>query len=927
MAVVLDLHGSREGLLHQRATMMSDGPDWDWDLYVAGDYETSGKKPEYALQPWRFPRGDAWVTSLAWVYRENKQTVVRGGLFPTKAQTADFIEFCLDTGRIVVGWNLAYDFAIMIALGFERWVHQLRAFDGMLAWRHLEVEPEYEMSAPSKKSYSLKNAVREFLPQHANYEDGISYHGTDPDELANLHEYNIKDNVFAIKIAKILYERMKPRQRRAFWIEQSCLSMVASANFHGLRIDTFQSHDLSGKMKTIAAARLASLKPHGVTEAVIRSPMQLSKLMYEDWKLPIRKYNKGKVDKKTGIKKPDQPSTDKEVLHELAFDGHARAKELREYREALNLDTKFCTALIKSVHYNEDGCAHPQARVFGTYTGRMTYSSKQGKGVHGTFPIGWAIHQMKNDPDFREQVIAPEGYTIVEWDAAGQEFKWMAVASRDPTMLSLCMPGEDPHSYMTSRIYGLDYKQCLVWHQGEDKAFKPKRKMGKVGNLCIAKGEVVLTDRGPCSIELVRSDDLVWDGEAFVAHDGVSFSGERWVIDNDGVLATPSHQVLVAGTWTAHDEAQRMGWTIDRACTHRHALRIMGGLARRAVREMWRDLCSGALRLWRRAGSQPEVYGDGAVFTVQGLRCTPAASSGRRFDRDRRSDEAFAEACQRMVSALRQPEGSLMAKLRSAWDRVSVLISGGSRGVHQGYVAAFNLPQAGHRPQGQRWSLRAWKSALGYAKTEPRQSQIVETYDIVNCGPRTRYAINGRIVHNSLQYRTSAPKFRTVARVQHDIPMTVAEAQLIHRTYPNTYPGVPVYWQRQIAIVQTRGYAETFAGRRVKVVGDWGGPFKWNMGSTAINYPIQGTGGDQKYLAMQVLKDYLPSVMGRFMLDLHDGLYALVPDRYAMKAAREGKQLLDTLPYGAAWNFIPPVPMTFDCKMGKSWGRLKAVNF
>lgn len=643
-----------------------DKPDpWDWDQYVAGDYEVSGKLPEYALQSWRIPRGDAWVTSLAWVWRESNQTMIDGNLLPAKAETARMIEFILDTKRILVGWNLVYDLSVMIALGFTKQAHQIRCFDGMLAWRHLEIEPEYEMTGPSKKSYALKgksdSAVETFLPHLTGYQEDIDYHATDPESLKKLHAYNVKDNMAALKISSIIYRKLKQKQRRAFWIEQSSLSMVAEANFSGMRIDTFHAHDLGGKLVATAQKNLAALEPYGVTETIVRSPTKLATLMYDDWKLPVLKYNKGKVDKKTGIKKPDTRSTDKEVLHELAVSGHVKAKQLRNYREALNNKTKFVDAPTEAVYYNDDGCAHPEGRVFGTYTGRMTYFSKQGKGVN-TKQTGWAIHQMKNDPEFRDQVIAPPGYTIIEADAAGQEFKWMAVASRDPTMLSLCMPGEDGHAYLTSKIYGLDYQQCLVWHKNEDKAFKLKRKMGKVGNL-------------------------------------------------------------------------------------------------------------------------------------------------------------------------------------------------------------------------------------------------------------------------SLSYRTSAQKFRSVARVQYDIPMTVDESRLIHRTYPKTYPMVPQYWQRQIAITQQTGYVETFAGRRVKVVGDWGGSWGWNMGSTAINYKIQSTGADQKYLAMQMLKDYLPTVMGRFWLDLHDGLYVLVPDRYAMKAARYIKDMLDNLPYGLAWNFIPPVPLTFDVKTGKSWGSLRPVSF
>ena len=39
------------------------------------------------------------------------------------------------------------------------------------------------------------------------------------------------------------------------------------------------------------------------------------------------------------------------------------------------------------------------------------------------------------------------------------------------------------------------------------------------------------------------------------------------------------------------------------------------------------------------------------------------------------------------------------------------------------------------------------------------------------------------------------------------------------------------------------------------------------MGSTAINTRIQGTGADQKHLAIAVIKDYLRKVGGRFLFD------------------------------------------------------------
>jgi hypothetical protein len=45
-------------------------------------------------------------------------------------------------------------------------------------------------------------------------------------------------------------------------------------------------------------------------------------------------------------------------------------------------------------------------------------------------------------------------------------------------------------------------------------------------------------------ITQVSIDDLIWDGDAFVAHEGVVFSGMKEVITHDGVTGTKDHIVF-----------------------------------------------------------------------------------------------------------------------------------------------------------------------------------------------------------------------------------------------------------------------------------------------------------------------------------------------------------------------------------------------
>lgn len=86
----------------------------------------------------------------------------------------------------------------------------------------------------------------------------------------------------------------------------------------------------------------------------------------------------------------------------------------------------------------------------------------------------------------------------------------------------------------------------------------------RTGRDCLAEGTPVLVKDAEGNvyekaIEVVSTNDLVWDGENWVAHEGVVFSGEKDVIEHDGVLATTKHIVYISTTesMTLGDAKQR----------------------------------------------------------------------------------------------------------------------------------------------------------------------------------------------------------------------------------------------------------------------------------------------------------------------------------------------------------------------------------
>lgn len=90
------------------------------------------------------------------------------------------------------------------------------------------------------------------------------------------------------------------------------------------------------------------------------------------------------------------------------------------------------------------------------------------------------------------------------------------------------------------------------------------------GRSCIAEGQPVLVQDTAGRvlyrpIEEVCHDDLLWDGQEWVQHQGVVQAGVKPVIEHDGVVATPDHRVFISTSeYTTMAEAAQNGVAIYR---------------------------------------------------------------------------------------------------------------------------------------------------------------------------------------------------------------------------------------------------------------------------------------------------------------------------------------------------------------------------
>jgi hypothetical protein len=84
-----------------------------------------------------------------------------------------------------------------------------------------------------------------------------------------------------------------------------------------------------------------------------------------------------------------------------------------------------------------------------------------------------------------------------------------------------------------------------IYERGrEEMVNKIQRNAGKVINFCLAENQLVLTKaRGEVPIQEVTTEDLLWDGDTWVTHEGVVYSGRQTVLFYEGLWATAPHKV------------------------------------------------------------------------------------------------------------------------------------------------------------------------------------------------------------------------------------------------------------------------------------------------------------------------------------------------------------------------------------------------
>jgi DNA polymerase-1 len=167
----------------------------------------------------------------------------------------------------------------------------------------------------------------------------------------------------------------------------------------------------------------------------LNSPVQLSKVLFEDMRLP--------TVKKTREKKGH--STDEEVLEELAI-YHQIAREILRYRQLTKLKGTYVDVFPRMIDPST-GRLHASFNQAVTATGRLSMSEPNLQNV----PV-----RNEQAREIRKAFVAGEkGWVLLSADYSQVELRLMAHYSGDERLIETFKQGADIHSNTASVLFGV----------------------------------------------------------------------------------------------------------------------------------------------------------------------------------------------------------------------------------------------------------------------------------------------------------------------------------------------------------------------------------------------------------------------------------------------------------------------------------------
>jgi DNA polymerase-1 len=313
-----------------------------------------------------------------------------------------------------------------------------------------------------------------------------AYCGADSAAVLALHDY------LAPALRDIQMERLLTD------IEMPLVPVLTDMEWEGIAID----REVFARLSAELGADLRRLEGEisGVAGEALNfnSPRQLATILFEKQQLPILKRTKS------------GPSTDADVLEQLAAMGHELPRLILDYRELQKLKSTYVDTLPTRVN-RRTGRIHTSFNQTGAATGRLSSSEPNLQNIPIRTPRGEAI---------RKGFVPRSGWTFLVADYSQIELRLMAHLSGDPGFIEAFHQGGDIHRQTAALIFGVPVEQVTPDMRGRAKTI----------NFATIYGQ------GPFALsrQLGISQE---DAKSFIARYFERFAGVRAYLDRQIQLA------------------------------------------------------------------------------------------------------------------------------------------------------------------------------------------------------------------------------------------------------------------------------------------------------------------------------------------------------------------------------------------------------
>jgi DNA polymerase-1 len=275
-------------------------------------------------------------------------------------------------------------------------------------------------------------------------------------------------------------------------IEIPLIAVLVDMEWAGIRIDSAVFETLSRELSDDLRSLEASIIEAAGGELNLNSPKQLAQLLFEKLQLPVLKKTK------TG------PSTDADVLEQLAEMGHAVPRLIMEYRELEKLRSTYVEVLPAKVN-RQTGRIHTSFNQTGAATGRLSSSEPNLQNIPIRTPRGEEI---------RRGFVPAPGSVFLVADYSQVELRLIAHLSEDEAFIRAFEQGGDIHRQTAAIIFGVPVENVTPVMRGQAKTI----------NFATIYGQ------GPFA--LARQLGITQDeARAFIAQYFQRFSGVRSYLD------------------------------------------------------------------------------------------------------------------------------------------------------------------------------------------------------------------------------------------------------------------------------------------------------------------------------------------------------------------------------------------------------------